>query len=229
MLIRGDLPKFNPDIYSKVTLNDLVVFSIYYLHEEGGEITSEDIVSACFMLFPQRFSLRKYPHWPDSAVVTRRWSEIRSKGYLLGNTAKGFKLTPKGIRHAQKIAKTLGGERPTRAQSVPTEVRTRAGRFVRAMETSEAFVHYKKQGKASRIGEFDFRSMLLCTMESSHETLKRNLDQFKEYAGIYNRKDLVTFLEYCQEKFSHLLVPAPGSRLVAHGKHIGKQAQKPRR
>jgi hypothetical protein len=229
MLIRGDLPKFNPDVYSKVTLNDLVVFSIYYLHEEGGEITSEDIVSACFMLFPQRFSLRKYPHWPDSAVVTRRWSEIRGKGYLLGSTAKGFRLTVKGIRHAQKIAKSLGGERPTPAPSVPTEVKTRAGRFVRAMETSDAFVQYRKHGKAARIGEFDFRSMLLCTMESSPETLKRNLGQFREYAEIHRRRDLVNFLDYCQDKFAHLLVSMPGSRLVAHKRHIEKKPQKARR
>jgi len=229
MLIRGDLPKFNPDIYSKVTLNDLVIFSIYYLHEEGGEITSEDIVSACFMFFPQRFSLRKYPHWPDSAVVTRRWSECRSKGYLLGNTAKGFKLTLKGIRHAQKVAKMLGGERPTSTPSVPTEVKTRAGRFVRSMESSDAFVHYRKFGKSSRIGEFDFRSMLLCTMESSPETLKRNLDQFREYADVYKRKDLVTFLDYCKDKFSNLLVSAPGSRLVASKRHIEKKVKKSKR
>jgi hypothetical protein len=181
------------------------------------------------MLFPQRFSLRKYPRWPDSAVVNRHWSECRTKGYLLGNAAKGFKLTTKGIRHAQKVAKTLGGERPTRTQSVPTEVKTRAGRFVHSIETSDAFVHYRKYGKASRIGEFDFRSMLLCTMESSPETLKRNLDQFREYANIYRRKDLVTFLDFCKDRFSSLLVSAPGSRLVPYKRHIEKKVKKSKR
>jgi len=77
-------PKFDPNVYSKVILNNLVVYSIYYLHRQGSEITSEDIISACFVLFPKRFSMRKYPQYPDSGIVSRRWSDCKSKGYLRG-------------------------------------------------------------------------------------------------------------------------------------------------
>jgi len=197
-------PKFDPQVYTKIALNDLLVYSIHYLHKRGGEITSEDIISACFTLFPKRFALRKYPHWPDAAVVSRRWNDCRVKGYIVGNPAKGFKLTPKGFRFAEKVGRMLGGTRPIRSR-VPAEVKTRAGRFVRSMETSDAFAHYRKNGRHSRISEFDFRSMLLCTMESSPATLARNLEQFKDYAGIYDRQDLLTFLNFCEEWFSHLL------------------------
>jgi len=200
---KGDHPKFNPDIYTKIALTDLLVYSIYYLSDQGGEITSEDVISACFRLFPKRFALRKFPHWPDSAVVSRRWSDCRNRGYIVGNTVKGFKLTPKGFRFAEKVGKVLGGQHPLRR--VPTEMRTRAGRFVRSIETSDAFIHYRKNGKNSKINEFEFRSMLLCTMESSSETLKRNLDQFKEYVSLYNRKDLSSFLDICEDKFFYLL------------------------
>jgi hypothetical protein len=44
-------------------------------------------------------------------------------------------------------------------------------------------------------------------MESPPETLTRNLEQFKEYATMLDRKDLLTFLSYCEDKFSHMLVP----------------------
>lgn len=196
-------PKFDPDVYTKIALNDLIVYSARYLHSSAVEITSEDIVSACFTLFPQRFSLRKYPDWPDSAVVSRRWSDCKNRGYIVGSTAKGFKLTPKGFRHAERVGKALGGERPVR--QMPTEVKTRAGRFVRSIETSEAFIRYRDNGRGSKINEFDFRSMLLCTMESSPVTLERNLEQFKEYVSVYHRKDLLTFLNYCEDNFSHLL------------------------
>jgi hypothetical protein len=91
--------------------------------------------------------------------------------------------------------------------AVAQEVKVRAGKFVRAMETSDAYIHYKKNGKSSKISEFDFRSLLLCTMESSPETLARNVEQFKGYAGIHKRKDLVAFLNFCEEKLSYLLVP----------------------
>ena len=64
---------------------------------------------------------------------------------------------------------------------------------------------YKKDGAKSRIGEFDFRDMLLSTMESSAETLKRNVEMFKRYAAIENRPDVVDFLVYCESSFSALL------------------------
>jgi hypothetical protein len=198
-------PKFSPEVYKKITLNDLVLFTLYYMQGQGSEITSEDIISTCFIMFPKRFSLRKYPHWPDSAVVSRRWSDCKSKGYILGNTAKGFRLTAKGLRRARKVEKMLVGTRPLPARAMPTEIKTRAGRFVRSIETSDAFAHYKKNGRESRMSEFDFRSLLLCTMESPPATLARNLEQFKEYARMHERKDLLTFLDYCEDKFSRLL------------------------
>ncbi len=209
-------PKFDPNIYSKVTLNDLVVYSIYYLHKQGSEITSEDIISACFVLFPKRFSMRKYPQYPDSGMVSRRWSDCKSKGYLRGSATKGFQITARGIKRAEKIEKSLGKPmKPDRvpksktkkplaapAQSVHPELKAHAKKYVRSIEMSDAYKHYKKN---LPLNEFDFRSLLLCTMESPPATLARNLNQFKEYVNIHNRKDLLSFLEFCEGKFSSLL------------------------
>lgn len=297
MVRKDSLPKFDPGVYTKIALNDLIVYSIQYLHDQESEITPEDVISACFHLFPKRFSLRKYPHWPDSAVVSRRWSDCRNKKYVIGSTALGFKLTPKGSKYAAKVAKKLGIAKPARAakvrplakmpvvrakpsdktsqlarrkkkrtirpnetvasapvkkaprirsekthlpvqvkeaprsvqiektlppvqadkkhptqSSMPKEVKVRAGKFVRMLETSDAYVHYRKNGKSSKIGEFDFRSMLLCTMESSPETLARNIEQFKGYASIHSRQDLIAFLTYCEDKFSYLLESSRSKR-----------------
>lgn len=273
MVHKSGFPKFDPGIYIKIALNDLIVYAIQFLHDQGSETTPEDVISACFHLFPKRFSLRKYPHWPDSAVVSRRWSDCRSKKYIVGTSALGFKLTPKGSKYAAKVAKKLGIAKSARVvkahpltktpavrakpshktsrfaqrkktprirsekalpqaqvkeaprsvhvekilppmqadkkhptqSSVPKEVKVRAGKFVRVLETSDAYIHYRKNGKNSKIGEFDFRSMLLCTMESSPETLARNIEQFKGYASIHSRQDLIAFLTYCEDRFSYLL------------------------
>lgn len=83
------------------------------------------------------------------------------------------------------------------------------------MERSDAYIHYKKHGPNSKINEFDFRSLLLCTMELSAETLARNVKLFKGYAGIHNRQDLTTFLIFCEDKFSYLLKPQNKSRRKA--------------
>jgi hypothetical protein len=209
--------KFDPQIYSQSTLNDLVVYAVYTLHRQGTEIASEDMVAACFVLFPKRFSLQKYPQWPDSAMVSRRWSDCKSKGYIKGNAAKGFQITARGIKHAEKFEKSLGKPlKPPRpaptpastkqasasAPAVHPELKAHAKKYVRSIEMSDAYKHFKK---GTPLNEFDFRSMLLCTMESPPTTLARNLNQFKEYVNIHKREDLLSFLEFCENKFSSLL------------------------
>jgi hypothetical protein len=78
MLEQGNAPKFDAGIYGKIALNDLVTYAVYYLTQIGEEITAEDIVAACFLMFPQRFSLRGYNQWPDSTVVNKRWVATRA-------------------------------------------------------------------------------------------------------------------------------------------------------
>jgi hypothetical protein len=228
-------PKFDPDIYTKIILNDLVVYSVHYLHRQGHAVTSEDVISACFVLFPKRFSMKKYPQYPDSGIVSRRWGDCKSKGYLRGSAVRGFQLTAKGMRRAQKVEKLLGkplkpvrvakagAEKPAapEREAVHPELKRYAKKYVRSIEMSDAYKHYKKQ---KPINEFDFRSLLLTTMESPPTTLARNLTQFKEYVNILERKDLLSFLEFCESKFSSLLGIAvnPTAKPAKNAKKIVK-------
>ena len=306
-LKRRSLPKFDPSVYSAISSVNLVAYAIHFLLERGIEIHMEDVVFGCFLLFPHKFALKKYPRWPDSAVVGRRVGDCRSKGYIAANTEFGFKLTVKGTLAAERAAKALGifkvqkpglPQKPAEkviaqqavqltlletkavvapvvvsepvkkkeaavvapvvlkpvkkkeekavvpvvsepvkkkeekavipvvselvkkkeekavvpvvvSQAVSREEKARAAKFVRAMEVSDAYRLYKKNGKESKISEFDFRSLLLCTMESSSETLARNVELYKGYASIHNRQDLLTFLGYCETSFETLLKPGP--------------------
>jgi len=232
-------PRFDPASYSKITLNDLVVYSIYYLHKQRSEIAAEDVISACFVLFPKRFALRKYPQWPDSGIVSRRWGDCKSKGYLRGNAVKGFALTARGSKRAEKVEKALGkplkpirvrkptaslkgkAERPVvpAVEAVHPELKAHAKKYVRSMEMSDAYKNYKKR---KPLNEFDFRSLLLCTMETPPETLTRNLEQFKEYASLLARDDMLKFLAFCADTFAHMLSkpsePAKKKRRVKKGK-----------
>ncbi len=213
-------PQFNPDGYAKISLNDLVVYSMYTLRRQKDGIATEDIISACFMLFPKRFALRKYSQWPDAGIVTRRWGECKSKGYLRGNAINGFELTARGIKRAEKVEKSLGkplkpvrvakpkAEKPAvpAAEAVHPELKARARKYIRSIEASDAYKHYRKK---TSFNEFDFRSLLLCTMESPPATLARNMEHFKEYVRLYDRDDLLTFLEFSEGRFSNLLKTTP--------------------
>ncbi|MBE0682364.1 MAG: hypothetical protein IH589_10655 [Anaerolineales bacterium] len=108
------------------------------------------------------------------------------------------KVEPKPVKKEAAAA-------PVAAAKVSKEEKVKAGKFVRVMETSDAYRQYKKSGEKSKISEFDFRSLLLCTMESSPETLARNVNTFKGYATTQNRQDLVAFLNFVENSFSTLL------------------------
>lgn len=90
--------------------------------------------------------------------------------------------------------------------AVSKEEKDKAAKVIKQIERSDAYQLYRRNGRRAQIGEFDFRNMLFATMESSPETLKRNLDLFKRYAGIHFRTDLIAFLEFCEENFSALMI-----------------------
>lgn len=89
--------------------------------------------------------------------------------------------------------------------AVSKEEKDKAAIVIKQLERSDAYQLYRRNGRRAQIGEFDFRNMLYATMESSAETLKRNLELFKRYAGIHFRTDLIAFLEFCEEHFAGLL------------------------
>jgi hypothetical protein len=216
-MISKEFPQFSPEVYRHIALNDLVTYAVYFVGGRvAGDIVAEDIVAACYKLFPERFHLRGYPDWPDSTVVNKRWIDCRAKGLLRGSTATGFSVTPKGLALAEKIEAVLAGKKRqfirNHKNKVSGETRTRAGRFIRALEQSDAFRQFSSEDNQRQISEFDFRNMLLCTMESSPSTLRSNLEQFTQSAALYERSDLLKFLDYCRGKFANLLTESSPKR-----------------
>jgi hypothetical protein len=127
--------------------------------------------------------------------------------------AEGPATKPRSAKEPLSVAekKPVKAEASTPAAS--KEERDKAAKVIKQIERSDAYQLYRRNGRRANIGDFDFRNMLFATMESSAETLKRNTELFKRYAGIHFRADLIAFLEFCEEKFSALLATkAKGKR-----------------
>jgi hypothetical protein len=107
------------------------------------------------------------------------------------------KIPPKVKQEAKPVVEKI--------PAVSKEEKAKAGKVIKLVERSDAYRQYKKLGAKARISEFDFRDMLFATMESSAETLKRNVNLFKRYAGIHSRADLITFLDFAEGSFAPLL------------------------
>jgi len=90
-----------------ISINDLILFSIYSLAERKKECAFEELVKECFTLFPKSFSFIKFPKWPDSRKVDRPLRTLRKRKMITGEPKTFFKLTNLGKKTAEEIAKTF--------------------------------------------------------------------------------------------------------------------------
>lgn len=199
-----NIPVFNANIYGSIAMNDLVTYAVYFLSQSRREVFEADIVVICFLMFPKRFELTGYPKYPDSSVIAKRWIDCRGKGFIAGSTKDGFTITPKGMKLAERVGNILGSKEVGKPK-LKSDLRSRSGHFVREVENSLAYKTYLAEGSEAEIAEYDFRGMLLCTMESSPSTLRSNLSQFKGHVANYDRQDLLDFLEKMEKRFGALL------------------------
>jgi len=205
----------DPSTHRGIGLDELVTYALFSLSRQGSDTTFENVVAQAFSLFPERFALRGFPQWPDSAVVNKSWLRCRSdKQYIVGSVKDGFRLTPKGLEVAERLARILevGAHMPRRSGSEATETRTREGRLVRSLEESEAFKVWQATETLDHMSDYDFYETLMCTNESSPSVLRANLQQFRHASEVYQRSDLVRFLESSERRFAHLLTRMGGER-----------------
>lgn len=95
------------ELYSRVSINDLILFSIYSVVAKKEKCTFERLVKECFILFPKSFSLRHFPKWPDSRKLDRSLRTLRKRKLITGNPKTFFSLTKLGKKAAEEVAKTF--------------------------------------------------------------------------------------------------------------------------
>ena len=198
---------YNPNIYMKISYDDLVTFGLYSLVKKSKNPTFENLVGETFSLFPSRFNLIGHPDWPDSNLINKSLLRCRSdKKYVIGNNARGFALTPFGVRVAEKIQKSLS---PNKTDKLLVrkkgDDRTRAGRFVKHIERSRALKLYREH-KFEDINLLDFYELIFCTPNSLPQTRLQNFEEILQYLDLYNRDDLRDLFQFCRKKFAAELI-----------------------
>lgn len=194
--------KFDPAVYEHIGLDELTTYAIYSLIQKSKEATSENIVAEAFMLFPRRFSLRGHPEWPDSAVVNKSWWRCKTdKGYVVGSVKEGFKLTPQGIRVAKDIEERLTQSSAAQVQGKndKAELRTREGKLLRQLEESHAFKLFAHDSSFN-IDEFALKDAIFLPPDASKSSIRRNLEQLRTAARLYQRQDISKFLDCVESR-----------------------------
>lgn len=217
--------KSDPKVYTDISLDELVTYCVYILHQEKRDATFEDIVAKCFVLFPERFCLTGYSHWPDSSRVNKSWLRCRTDfKYIKGSVKSGFKVTSKGIAVVEKVQELLKRPRHEKIALKKKKIRehTKEEMFLNNLRKSDAYKLFIAQGEDIEIPHYDFCNMLFGTIESSIETLNENLIMLKDYALKLGDKEMLVFLEKAEARHSHYLT----SNQTLKKKYVGGMFKK---
>lgn len=193
---------YDPALYINISYDDLVTYALFSLLEKNRNPTFENLVEEAFTLFPSRFHLIGHSDWPDSALINKSWLRCRSdKKYITGDIARGFSLTPIGVRIAENIYKKLKpASKNVKIVRMKGDARSRAGKFIKHIEKSGAFKLFKL-GNLDLIKPLDFYELIFCTPDSLPQTRRENLAEIKQYLELYNRDDLQELFQFCEKKF----------------------------
>lgn len=79
---------------NKLSTERLIIWIIGKSKEIKKKFSTEDIVIECWLINPEKHSLRGYNEFPDSHNIIKRIYEMKGKkGLLVGSEMSGFKLT----------------------------------------------------------------------------------------------------------------------------------------
>jgi len=72
----------------------LIIWIVGKTKEKNLKLSAEDIVIECWLINPEKHSLRGYNQFPDSSTVMKRIGEMKGKkGLLSGSEMSGYRLT----------------------------------------------------------------------------------------------------------------------------------------
>lgn len=192
--------KCDEKVYTKIPMQELILFGIYSVKQNGEVCTFERLVKECFENFPKVFGFKRYPQWPDSLKFDRPLRTLREKGLIVGGTNSEFSLTEFGEKIALEVNKKLAPESilPEKEREIPG--RGSEAKLIKYIKESPYFKDFIENPDDFHISEPEFRSLLRCTLETPIRVVKQNLSYYKNVAKSYNEEKIVKFLTICEEK-----------------------------
>lgn len=203
-----DLKKISEKNYKNANLNELVNFAIGVVGDFNKEIIIEDIIVAAYLLFPKKFSMQGYEEYPDSVRINRRVVDLRDRGFISGSNAQGYKLSTKGQMEFERVNKIFKLGKNIQAKGNRTgrkDERNRASRFLKHIKQSDAYKKFTSQNDFSDISEYDFRSLLMCPMETPPNKLRQSLNELQDQVRIVGNNEILEFLDKCKSQFTQIL------------------------
>lgn len=191
---------------------DMILISFH--HASGGttnKVPYEELVIQLWKDFPENFSLRNHPEYPDASDVHKKLynGPLKDEGLITSLGNKVFRLTDKGIAHAVEVIASLEAT-PT----IPTRDKSRLSReesnFLKHAQGSRAFATWKA-GEREKLVDYDARVFFQFSTGTKVEDRKLKVNFARESierasgTGIEGAGDLAALAEFLIDNFDGLL------------------------
>ena len=190
--------------YKQIDNDRLVVYGVYILEKNGIEPTFDNVVVVVFKLFPDRFSLIGFPHYPDAKRVHDcLWHcTYRTKNWLNGNAKSGFRLSEKGRYILEETFNRMKGKIKI-GRVFDTKARRKEVFFIDWIKRTGAFKKYTN-GEGDSISEVEVREFLRVSNDTSKNIMRQNLEKYREYARKIGDPLVEEFLNFIKRKWGSL-------------------------
>ena len=192
--------KFSPDIYLRLTLEKLILFSVISILRKKEECTFERLVKECYTLFPESFKFYRYPQWPDSLKLDRPLRDLRKHRYIVGNPKTRYTLTKLGEKYAVIVEKELGNEQLLLHKPTAT-VGRKEKKLLDNLKASQEFKMYLLRGVELNLEKPQIIRLSFSTMDTPPKSVVKNLESLKDLSRAAKEKELEGFLNFCIEKY----------------------------
>jgi len=170
----------------------LIIWVVGKGKEKNLKLAAEDIVIECWLINPEKHSLRGYRQFPDSNSVMKRIGEMKGKkGLLIGSEMIGYHLTEisqmlfadlKELVNQKKVKEILSHNKADRTISSIDEAPYK--RLIR----TPAYLKFKS-GKLNEIVETDFLYFYGINWHSKTSLVQNRIKNIDAVVKTFSKKD----------------------------------------
>lgn len=200
----SDIVVFDPDRYEGIDLDRLTSYAIRVLVDHHVPVTFENIVVALFRMFPRKFGLVGFEHYPDAARVNRALLHCLPKyrNYVAGSARTGFYLTNAGNGAADDAHRLLKSDHVPSSAKRKRAVTPRAvaDQFMREVDESPGFKAFKAGSHAS-VERYDLLRLVHAGPDERSDLVEKRLSELSEYARQTRRDDIDGYLHWLADRY----------------------------
>ena len=136
----------------------------------------EDIVVKVFTMFPEEFSLRGYPQYPDSSDIHKPLYGPLTRRGLVRAAQKSFALTASGVEFVRKALPAAKVGRATReGERLSRDAEAEVARMLQT-----AALKFFIEGEREKILDTDFYAFLGCTVRTPRNEFLGRLERTEQ-------------------------------------------------